>query len=355
MKKSEMYQFVRNDEDKIFTFSGVEFHRYGMLYTPSQVLSHFGMESDRRGESYKEFTSKYGITPRNFIKVHNAIKTEQWINPVRDLSKKLCFGFSRKPCASSIERLHKQLPTIRRIQADGIDNIIPICFELNSTPSELKSELGKGLWKQLCKNSFTRNLLISKCVHIANICTGSDTVESVKTLNLLPSGVLKRGGNSPVPMSDAGVWICNNKLHVGGTRRDVDYIRHTYDDTKRMAKQLNRAFTPAKWTLEKLNEKHEEYCSLVNALESSPDKLPVLDNIKVKTDKYKGYDITLLDSRYLIKKEGIVMHHCVGSYTDSVVEGRYLVYSITKDGERSSTLGINILTPHLELLSQSFL
>ena len=36
------------------------------------------------------------------------------------------------------------------------------------------------------------------------------------------------------------------------------------------------------------------------------------------------------------------MKHCVGSYSDSVQRGQYLVYSITIEGKRYSTLGVNI-------------
>jgi hypothetical protein len=35
------------------------------------------------------------------------------------------------------------------------------------------------------------------------------------------------------------------------------------------------------------------------------------------------------------------MHHCVGGYANLSSEGKYVVYSVKKDGERYSTIGFN--------------
>ena len=51
-----------------------------------------------------------------------------------------------------------------------------------------------------------------------------------------------------------------------------------------------------------------------------------------------GWTATLLTKGEDILAEGLAMHHCVAAYADSVAEGKYLIYSIKKDGERYSTL-----------------
>jgi hypothetical protein len=337
MKDFLVDRFVRDDDGRSFSFDGMHFKGYNMMSTPEEVATHFGFSWEKDGGHYKKFTSQYKITPSAFMKVHNAIKTQQWIDPVRGLSKRLCFGFNRKPNPSLMEKLHTHLPVIKEIQTDKIDNIIPISFFLGLTPKELKSTLGKGLWKKLCRNTFTRNLLIAKSSRLGYY--NESVLERIEVLNQLPSSVLKRGYKSPVQFSEAGVWLCNNNLHK---REDIRNIQHIFDDTRNMASQVGKKFTPEKWSLNKLREKHEEYSQIINDRKYSPQALPSMKNITIKEDKYKGYSINLLESPLLIRNEGSEMHHCVGSYVDRVAIGDYLVYSVTKDEKKTSTLGINI-------------
>ncbi|AHK11115.1 PcfJ-like protein [Shewanella sp. phage 1/4] len=337
MKTVLVDRFVRDDHDRSFTFEGLSFKGYNMMNNPEEVINKFGFSWEPNGQHYKKFTSQYKITPSAFMKVHNAIKTQQWIDPVRELSKRLCFMFNGKPNPSLMEKLHTQLPIIKEIQNDEIDNIIPISFLLGLSPQELKNTLGKGLWKKLCRNTFTRNNLIAKTYRMGG--DGRGGAERLEILNQFPSTVLKRGFNSPVQFSEAGVWLCNNKLHH---EENIRHIQNIFNDTQSMASQVGKKFTPAKWSLLQLEEKHEEYLEMINARKYSPQALPSMKNITVKEDEYKGYRINLLESPLLIRNEGTKMHHCVGSYTNRVAMGEYLVYSVTKDEKKTSTLGINI-------------
>lgn len=133
------------------------------------------------------------------------------------------------------------------------------------------------------------------------------------------------------------MWGINNS----GLSDDLKHSEDIYRDTQRMAVQLNIPFNP-KWSMGKMIEKHEDFTHRINIGRYSPEKLKSVSKVKVKDLEYDGYRVTLLQSPLEIRTEGQVMKHCVGSYSSAVSEGNYLIYSITKEGVRSSTLGISI-------------
>jgi hypothetical protein len=53
-----------------------------------------------------------------------------------------------------------------------------------------------------------------------------------------------------------------------------------------------------------------------------------------------GLDIIPIDNSADLYREGAAMHHCVGAYSLSVVEGEHYVYSIRRDGERVATAAL---------------
>lgn len=73
------------------------------------------------------------------------------------------------------------------------------------------------------------------------------------------------------------------------------------------------------------------------------DPIPNTDYIR---EVLEGFDPSFVDlccAKFKlgeIADEGDAMSHCVASYLGSVRSGDYLVYSIKKNGERSSTLGV---------------
>lgn len=350
-------RFVVDKEKKVITFEGVEFG-FGLL-KPNAVPPCFGLHPRHggKGDVNKEFTKKYGMTPTTFSKMHNKLVTDLWIDPVRELSKRLCFDNSRRPKEYLMHKLHDNLPAIKQAQEDGIDNVIPLLMATGSSPEQLKKDLGKSLWKSLCKNSFTRNSHIAKLVMRLPHYYGNN----LKLLNSFPSKYLKKGGRFYLDFTEASLWVVNNNLY--DNTYDSPYRRHSgfihlYGDTETMSKQLGKPFNKS-WTLAQMERKHEEYTQLVNLRKFSPERLDSLEGIKVVEGSLNGYEYKLLDSRLLIANEGSEMRHCVASYIERVVSGRYLVYSITKEGKRSSTLGIDIFQqdigkPSKYLLNQHY-
>jgi hypothetical protein len=161
-------------------------------------------------------------------------------------------------------------------------------------------------------------------------------------LNNFPSGVLKRGGSSPVTTNSSGLWAWNNR---GSTpHKQLRHHEHLAMDTHRMADKLGREFS-LRWDYDKMYKKHEQYTEAINLLKYSPEPFKALANITVKQLSFGDYEATLLNNAKDIRNEGATMRHCVGGYSDSCEYGKYLVYSIKKEGKRSSTLGISITAP----------
>jgi hypothetical protein len=329
--------FIRDDEKRTLTFKGKTFSDYKMLSSTKETLNEFNIPLGYKGQGAKQFTKEYGMTPTAFRTIHNAIKTQQWIDPVRELSKRLCFGCTRKPIPHLMSRLHNNLPLIEEAISDNLDNIVPFIFSHGASPKDLKKLYGKSLWKLLCKNSFTRNNLLVKVVDKSFAYYSSiDLRKGVTILNQFPSTRLKRGAtiSHRYPLNETGLWLQRNKIE--GSR-----FVHLYEDTYSMAVELGLTFKDS-WGVAKMEERHKHFTDIVNAKKYSPEPFLCYKDLPFREGVYKGYNITLLDNKLAIITEGKVMHHCVGSYADRSSKGEYLVYSITKDGVRTSTLGLRV-------------
>lgn len=343
------YEFIRNDKERTFNYAGKAFSKYGMLYTAHDSIKVMGEHFPPTKKGYQTFTTKYGITPSNFKKVHNSIMTQQWLDPVREYSKYLAFeGTNKKPNPKLLAKVHDLLPLLKQADKDGNKNIIPIIFLFGKPPKELKQRLGKSTWKKLCRNSFTKNLHIMKLYkrspHMYHpVLSGFRVNISLESLSDFPSTVLKRGMNSPVHFDEGGLWACKQKVNLKQVGVPFGFAEGIYWDTKSMSKQVGKQFNPS-WDYRKMHHKHEDFTRLINLKKYSTKPYEALKDIKVEDLSSDNYKATLLKSPFEVRTEGEVMKHCVGSYSDSVEKGSYLVYSITKGGKRSSTLGVKIST-----------
>jgi hypothetical protein len=61
----------------------------------------------------------------------------------------------------------------------------------------------------------------------------------------------------------------------------------------------------------------------------------------------------LLDSPLDLVKEGIEMHHCVGSYETTCRQGRSFVFAVDKDGERATLELVRYLLPEVGLATRA--
>lgn len=93
-----------------------------------------------------------------------------------------------------------------------------------------------------------------------------------------------------------------------------------------------------------MKEKHDEYSYRIAMKDVRHDPIEWYQEYglpEVWTDD-KGHTFTLLKTGAEIKKEGLDMKHCVGSYYQRCYNKNYVVYSVENpEGERS-TLGIHV-------------
>lgn len=343
------YEFKVDRERFTVEYGGVLFHACTQ-YTAKTVLDksrELGKFSGGTGsQGYQRFNLWYGITAKVLAKCLNREFMEILVSPIRKHVSRYCFNSINCNMVQA-KHIHKVKPILDQCEDDGIENIAPICLLLKANPSECKAQLGKSLWKTLCKNSLTKNVLIYKQA-TKSIAWNYEynTVGIIKNqlelLNSFKSKHLKRGNNirgTEVGRFDRyGLWVNN----TGGSY-------NLALDTDRMSKDLNEKFS-LKWSPTKMQKMHDRYSLtlqkqreeelLKRQAEHNTQWEAVERYLPCDTIELDGYVATLIKTPLELHREGEAMHHCVGSYASSVKSGDYLVYSITKDGERVSTLGM---------------
>lgn len=293
------------------------------------------------------YTKYLGISPKRFISIYNANMCKAFIpESLSDFTKRTCRMRLGHYDKIAIENINKNKKLIEQCLEDGMENITPFFMFIRTAYKDnedsvtlLRKKVGKGLWKQFLKNSFTRNKNI--CITYNNSFDRNS--HPLKDLQQIPSGLLCRSRNrSPIGVIAANVI----KTHKLITKTEThNKIEHTIDDTLSMYKQLEKPLPKqhTKWTLDKWNKQHEWCIEQINLKRYSKAVFECLEGLQRTYQSSCGkYTATLLDSAYDIRNEGDAMHHCVGSYSDRVKNGNYLVLSIrTKtDDKRSSTLGL---------------
>lgn len=339
------FDFIVDKESKTIRFADKEFKRFKLYADAKKVLSDF--DSYNLSAVYKHknpyaraFSDKYGITAAKFKSVFNAKMLSLWIDPIKEHANRFAYDSNGKLKDYMVAIIWEMLPEIEQAKKDGIYNIVPWILHEGKNPQELKEHFGKSVWKALCKQTMTRNKFIAS--NSKRFRYGEENINSALKL---PSYLLKRGGNQQFSWDWATNYLIENKMLNGAhfkplkssSIREQVRMRNILIDTKRMAGTLGKGFSFS-WSPEKMIQKHEEYVELINLKRYSPEPYECLKGFKVKQVEHEGYVATLLDSAALVHKEGKEMHHCVGGYASYVAEGNYLVYSITKNDERSSTI-----------------
>ena len=287
-------------------------------------------------QNNKKVSDKLGIPPKKYANMLRGIQYKLWLKDHKELIFKLCTFHSKNRHIidrDKIKRFHQNIDLIEQFQNDGLDNLIPFTFSYKRTTKELKDELGKSLWKSLCKNSFTRNKLICERTFFEK--------KRIDKLNKISSSILK---NNKINhnISIATIWLNNflTKERALSTKKyDHEFLFNLANDTNRMSKRLNCNFN-VNWSLKKLEQKHKEFTLLIEQDKYPDTFIKCLKDIKIKEYKNEKYVAKLIDTPYNIKKQGIEQKHCVASYVNEVCVGRYLVYDIKEDDKTVSTLGI---------------
>lgn len=299
------------------------------------VLSRTGIAYANK-ESFADFNEKYGTTAAVFKKAYNKFFYQTHIADKAKWVNRFCFGHKGLRPAL-LTRLEQVTPLLEQYKADGLDHLTPLAFQYEKTPQEFKKKLGKSAWKKLCKNSMTRNNLLVKIMRF-NI----GAPEDLSLLNEFPSKLLKRGGNSPVSFTHAGLWASQQVKVFSGLREAGYILEHLYRDTQRLAHRTDNIFSD-KWSREQMQARHDAYTQVYNtSLRIESEKVyDTLEKTTVRTGNIGDYTYNLLMSEAGVSTEGREMHHCVGVYGSRVAKGTYLVYSV-RSKENRYTLGVSV-------------
>lgn len=284
----------------------------------------------------KAIADALGCSRTQFCKHFNKLMLKTHVAPVFHLYKKikpwtLKGGSSWNTHYLKLTNNYKNI--LEEVYADGLYNIMPIIAITGKTPKELKAAL-KNKWKIVANNSLNKNKAIADYLYNVYFTHGNDGRTLVlKNICHLPTSVFKYKYTyevlSYIAKNFKGVW---NKRQ--GIQQEVNY----FCDTRNMLLQLNREFN-ADWTPRRMKEEHNKASKEIAMKDASPvpfNFIPEGFPREVELDEFKA---TLLDSTYLIALEGIEMSHCVGGYKHYAAEDRYAVWSVTKNGERYSTIG----------------
>lgn len=295
----------------------------------------------------KQATKKLGISPSKFARMVKGAQYRVYIKDDHELISKLCMRREKNKWDFDgflVQAFHKKKNLIKEYVNDGNINILPIGFNYRKNTKELKAEFPKKAWKELNKNSFSRNKLLAE--HLS--------VYKKFYLNKVSSCILKKSEVVHFLRNESSaLWLDNylrkNKILTKIKTQDMIHLAGIASDTASMAERLGKKFK-IDWTLDQLNKKHDEFTKLIS-INRYPDVfIDSLKNVKVKEFSDGNYTGILLDTPFKINSQGIDQHHCVGSYVDQVKSGNYLVYDIKENGKTVSTLGV-IINKNTDLYS----
>lgn len=335
------YEFETDGRDVYFAGTKVPSYIGGKHLTCENLCntSVFKVDctSSHPREVYKAFNEKWGITPTKFIKKFRGVWWACNVEPVREWVGRYSIGANKKINLANLDKIWNMKSEIEQAHNDGLDNLIPFIIYNQLPIQDAKKAFGKSVWKQLCKNSTTRNK------YIAMMLSNNFRKGDVQYVVQLPSTVLKRGrmlvSNPLVAYVACKHFKCKDVIKP---KQDVVRFGHTVTDTIRMAKRLGREVN-LDWSVRKWKEKHEEFTRKILEEQYSDKTFPCLEEVpeELKSISYGGVSASLLDNALSLKQESNVMRHCVGSYVDNVASGDYLVYHLKMGDEHHTTLGLH--------------
>lgn len=299
-----------------------------------------------RKELCKQFFNDHGLTPTYVRKRINAFMKQRVFDSAPNCNK-LLFSGAKRGVGTTWDRFEYE-EIAEQCKQDGIENVIPAVVNFGMTPQELKKELGKSMWKKICNNSYTKNRIIYHSTkNLKNVCF-EDFVEVPFTLaksgyTYLHKDIWKYMKNSGLPMKA----FVKGKMYgypaiATEQQQEAKKIVDIYIDTFRMSQRLNQPFNP-EWSVRRMHEEHERLMQMQRDIlrkqEAASNSVRFDEFQKLPVVEHNGVAATPLLTRAEVIAEGENMRHCVGGYAMLCAQGAYVVYSLCKDGQRT-TLGI---------------
>jgi hypothetical protein len=291
---------------------------------------------------------KYTRVPqKQFMKLVNGKMYEAFVKTIPEpLRMKLCYGrngFS----TLKVNKVLSTLPILEQAHVDKQTHLMPFLMSSRRTPQELKVILGKGLWKKLCANTYSRNRALAESSSIDywqhNDMQHGDFKREIGFLNTVPTSLLKYTSYSHGTLD----WLRVNCKGIWNKPADLKRQADIFRDTARMLSAETATQSESdlqvkmiNWSCKRVQEEHDLATKRTFARRYSKDQYNWSNHVHIGPFSFEGYLVTPLFNSYDIAQEGQAMQHCVGSYAYQSQRGDYIVFSVTKDGERHSTIGM---------------
>lgn len=295
----------------------------------------------RLRDTYKEFAKKTGVGPAVAMKHVNALAYKLFVAPIGNKHvKKFALDFRKKGFIrkSSIANLQLTKSKLDQVDQDGLYNVAPFVYAHNASPEELRKKFGKGAWKSICKNSFTRNQ------YLMHRSINEWTVDQSK----ISSAVLREcKGEEPEVMllvSNACKGKLSNTKLLNNTAIQVRDMIRMYNLMNDDSFKIN-----PNWSLRRIKEEHDAAVIKLRTYLQKKDE--AINSIEFEYNDFYPAEFTVEDApdfkAVLLRNggevvaEGELMGHCVGGYAPYCREGEYVVYSIRDaNGCNYATLGL---------------
>lgn len=308
------------------------------------------------GQSYaaarnKAFCKVFNRSAASFYKHFNAVMRKMWLAPVYHIILK-SFPFQRSPgqLAEAVHKAWRAKEKAEQAIKDGLENLLPAIVATNRDPKELKEYFkGSGAWKIITRNSNYRNRLLFGDWHDHFKKTEISFILEEHPTSLIEFSVSKFAQGFHISKEHFTFLKRNCK----GRLKDKRFLRETYflfSDTHRLAEATGEEFK-ATWDLQEMQKRHDAYTVLLHNRRTQRLKEKELEieknfewlgNVKTATNSCGEFTSELIKTPGRLQEEGVKMHHCVASYASAVAAKMYIVYSIKKNGEPYSTLGVRL-------------
>lgn len=301
-------------------------------------------------DRYKYYKEKLGVSPKQFTKMWNAVVLKNYIPAeVKHIAMKYCRGRLGRYQGNRVDTLKKNKDNILQLEKDGMGNLIPVALAYSFTYKKtfcaktFRQEVGKSMWKKLLRNSTSRNSLIAyyiEAIDRTHLIEEPITTPLSTVINV-PSSCIPRRVDKPL-ISENAINVLRNERKLTAGWEMKTSVNNIIRDTNLMLENLEMKLPKGhtKYGIEDWVKLHEKCIELTNRAKYSDSYIGWLRKYD-RTLEFQGFEANVLTSKFAIKCEGEEMKHCVGGYADMVSDKKYVVWSITKDGKRYSTLGLH--------------
>lgn len=327
----------------------------------------------------QEFTDRYGVTPSKAAKIANGVIYEKVVKPHPEWAK-LCRKSSWVP-TKAMARFLEHEALMKQCVKDRTQPLIPLVALFGTDSKGLKELFGKTMWKRVVKNSYTRNRTMfleivagEEYIHDHNLA--QRRLRLFLEMNEFPSTLLGlrriRNHNYPYWMYEKALkehkipmyHLDPKKFHAHTATEPGEVVITktkpeqvwddviTIQDTFRMAEQMGEPFDP-KWSYRRIKEEHARLTLLREAWQArkrAEADAEYAARLTIDIPSLHQWCPSLcvdgvyarpLQNMLEVQDEGTRQKHCVGSYAEECARGKYIVYSLEKDGVKS-TLGIRV-------------